>query len=443
MRLLRLSSAVSGGLRRSLATAASYPPWGMMTRLVPADPAAQSANVHLAQPPRASYLCVPMHLVKTAPLPGPDSDLAQKVVGQVCASSGDGLLFLLYSDLRYVKRGADVDPLLAAAAGLTGRRIGRYDLTRFPDITRFVLNPLTHQLARLPDIACIPATKLVYGSRMGLLTQADRGHGPPDRFAVAVPEEGNLNVMLRFLSEKGEWENVAVSPCHLPSAREMVINQETLALGGRLWFVDVTWGVVSADPFSDPPELSFIELPRGSVLPDGAQHGKGVPVDYRRVGVSEERLRYVEVSRKEPFVLSSFVLDKEGSGWTLENRVALSKLWADGTGCPWLPLKEGKTPQIVLLDPLNASVVYLTVDERHVIVLDMNRKEVIGPYLYTGNSDYIPCVLPPWLGSSQIPYAVSQKKKLFSSKMPEKNKTLADDLVGSDILWKSSRFPKN
>jgi hypothetical protein len=127
------------------------------------------------------------------------------------------------------------------------------------------------------------------------------------------------------------------------------------------------------------------------------------PGRFRRVGVSEGRLRYVEVSRKEPFVLSSFVLDEECTGWTLEHRLALTRLWAD-RGYPWLPLKEGRAPQVGLLDPLNSTVVYLTVDQ-HLIVLDMNMKEVIGPSLYTGNSDSIPCVLPPWLGSSRIPSA--------------------------------------
>jgi hypothetical protein len=121
------------------------------------------------------------------------------------------------------------------------------------------------------------------------------------------------------------------------------------------------------------------------------------------VGVSEGRLRYVEVSLKEPFVLSFFALDDEGSGWTLEHRVALSKLWADG-GYPWLPLKQGKTPQIALLHPLNAGVVYLKVD-RHIVVVDMNMREVIGSYLYKTNFDCMPCVLPPWLGSCRIPSA--------------------------------------
>ncbi|EMS54001.1 hypothetical protein TRIUR3_27623 [Triticum urartu] len=190
---------------------------------------------------------------------------------------------------------------------------------------------------------------------------------------------------------------------------------------------------VSADPFSDRPELSFVELPRGSVLPAGAQEDQALglgsmlpdadsilcwrkaPVRYRRVGVSEGRLRYVEVSREEPFLLSSFALDDEGSGWTLEHRVALSK-----------HLPEGKTPQIGLLDPLNANVVYLMVDEQTIIVVDMDRKEVTGSYLSNVDVSYIPCVLPPWLGSTRIPSA--------GKKDPVTNKTLSDVLVRSKIL---------
>jgi hypothetical protein len=263
----------------------------------------------------------------------------------------------------------------------------------------------------------------LFDVHMGLVTQADRRHGPPDRFAVAELPEGDL--MLRFLSEKGKWETVPVSPCQLSSARRMDIHfdYEVLAFRGRLWWVDPTWGAISVDPFSDRPELSFVELPRGSVLPPCAPTRERVTMEfpgyapsdddeddgkvwwclYRRVGVSEGRLRYVEVSTKEPYLLSSFALDDDGNGWTLEHRVALSKLWADG-GYPWLPLKEGMTPQIALLDPLNASVVYLKVD-KHIVVVDMNIKEVTGSYLCKTIFDCIPCVLPPWLGSSRIPSA--------------------------------------
>jgi hypothetical protein len=152
--------------------------------------------------------------------------------------------------------------------------------------------------------------------------------------------------------------------------------------------------------------MSFQDHPavrQGSQQSDDEDDGEVSWHLHRRVGVSEGRLRYVEVSLKEPFVLSSFALDDEGSGWTLEHRVALSKLWADG-GYPWLPVKQGKTPQIALLHPLNAGVVYLEVD-KHIVVVDMNMREVIGSYLYKTNFDCMPCVLPPWLGSSRIPPA--------------------------------------
>jgi hypothetical protein len=73
---------------------------------------------------------------------------------------------------------------------------------------------------------------------------------------------------------------------------------------------------------------------------------------HRRMGVSEGKLRYVEVSQKEPFVLSSYALDDDGDGWTLEHQVALSPLLADaGT-------QEG-TPLIGVINPLNAHAVYV------------------------------------------------------------------------------------
>ena len=107
--------------------------------------------------------------------------------------------------------------------------------------------------------------------------------------------------MLRFLSDKEEWDTVEVSPpCQIPFGRRMKVDQEALAFGGRLWWVDVTWGVISADPLSDRPELSFVELPegaqeeafrRGSPLPgpEGNFWWTHAPVRYRRVGVSEGR----------------------------------------------------------------------------------------------------------------------------------------------------------
>ncbi|KAF6990599.1 hypothetical protein CFC21_007768 [Triticum aestivum] len=423
MPLRRRLLGLSGGLRRSLATAATHPPWAMINRTVEVVEA-PSADVRLAEPPLVSELCVPERLVKTRGSPDPDGDVVQSLAGGVFAASGDGLLFLSCLDLRSTAPGASRVRL--HPSGL--------DPTHVPSVTRLVCNPLTRELRRLPDSGFDPVGDVLCGLNMGLLTQADRGHGPPDKFAVADLRQGNH--MLRFLSETGKWENVALSPCQVPLARRQPVtpDQATLAFGGRLWWIDLSWGAISADPFSDRPELSFVELPRGSVLPAGAQkeafrRGSLLPdaegrawwkqasFSYRRMGVSEGRLRYVEVSHEEPFLLRSFVLDDEGTGWTLEHRVVLNKLWGSTMG---LPLQERGSTRIFLIDPLNANVVYLTAHRIAVVAVDMDRQEVIGCYPY--RSDLcMPCVLPPWLRSSRIPSA--------GKKYVEKNKTLADVLV--------------
>uniref|UniRef100_A0A8R7PD66 Uncharacterized protein n=1 Tax=Triticum urartu TaxID=4572 RepID=A0A8R7PD66_TRIUA len=102
-----------------------------------------------------------------------------------------------------------------------------------------------------------------------------------------------------------------------------------------------------------------------------------------------------------------------------EHRVVLNKLWGSTMG---LPLQERGSTRIVLIDPLNANVVYLTAHRIAVVAVDMDRQEVIGCYPYR-NDLCMPCVLPPWLRSTRIPSA--------GKKYVEKNKTLADVLVRS------------
>ncbi|KAF6996363.1 hypothetical protein CFC21_012708 [Triticum aestivum] len=414
-RLLGLSAAVSGGLRRSLATAAAHPPWVMLNREAQVV-GAWSAAARLAEPPHVSELRLPEHVIEA--FPAPDRYVLQLRAGAISGASGDGLLFLSVLNARFTPPAAGEQPAVLEHA-------------HAPRVTRLVCNPLTRELSRLPDFVSDPKYDFVLAAQMamGVLTQADRGQGPPDRFVAALL---NGEQMLRFRSETGEWEAVALSPCFfpLPRPRRVTLDQETLAFGGRLWWVDLSWGALSADPFSDRPELSFVQLPRGSVLPEGAQDqarslGVNTPFKYRRMGVSQGRLRYVEVSREEPFLLSSFVLDDEGSGWMQEHRVVLNKLWASHMS---LPLQQGATTRIVLIDPVNANVVYLAVDTLAVVAVDMDREEVIGSYPYSDTA-CIPCVLPPWLGSSRIPSAGGKK-------FVWKNKTLVDVQVYSDSYYK-------
>ncbi|KAM0869924.1 hypothetical protein ACQ4PT_040360 [Festuca glaucescens] len=438
-RLLGISAGVSGRLRRSLSTGAtSRPPWVLFEQAAAAGGSRLRSSACIVEPPGFSQLSVPALNVNTSDVPDPDSDVVQILCGKVCSASGDGLLLVTVYDMR-----APAPILAKQGAHHVRQMITEIVPEHYPDTTRFLCNPLTGQVTRLPDIGDGP-TQLLCGPHMGVLTQADRGHGPPDRLAVA---ELQGNRILRFLSDTGHWELAATAPYQLPLARRVYFergqhDQEAVAFGGRLWWVDLTWGAISADPFSDRPEPRFVELPRGSVLParveaptrrllrtveEGEALRRGGLGRYRRMGVSDGRLRYVEVWDREPFVLSVFALDDEGSAWTLEHRLVLSRLWADGDH-PWLPLPEKTTPQISALDPLNGNVIYLSVGE-HVVVVDMNREEVIGSSPRDGTSSCVTCVLPPWLDSSRIPAA---EEFAFSGKKDDgENKTLADVLVRS------------
>lgn len=314
------SAAVSGRLRRSLSTAgvSQYPSWAMKHQTLPATasvpPSPLGASVQLADPPRESFLRVPEYLLNASARPDPSrSRSKQYFAGDICSASGDGFLLISYLDTRAT------DPVLDKEA----RQVYGMDPDHVPDITRFVCNPVTAELSRLPDID--GTSKLLSGgtTNMGLLTRADRHGrpGPPDRYAVAdFVEDSRHWVMERFLSETQEWEIVVSAPFRLPRApRGMCLEQEALAFGGRLWWVDLTWGAISADPFDDRPEPRFVELPRGSVLPERTERSvvfaQGLP-RYRRMGVSEGRLRYAEVSQREPFVLSSFVFSAAAGCWS-------------------------------------------------------------------------------------------------------------------------------
>ncbi|KQJ87767.1 hypothetical protein BRADI_4g13420v3 [Brachypodium distachyon] len=376
-----------------------------------------------------SQLRVPEHLAMHSgglPLPDPDDGVVRLLACQACCTSQDGLLLLSIEDIRLSDQGGD----------LLRRFTGLADPHQLPGMTHYVFNPYNREISScLPEIE--GPKKILAGFNLGLLTQADAGRpGPPDRYAVAEMDmEGHL--MLRFLSETGEWEIVQGSPCQLPAGRRLVPDQEVVAWNGKLWWVDLTLGAIFADPFSDRPEPCFVQLPSGTVLPadmsvkafhEAVRRGnhdrwKRQPELYRRVGVSGGWLRYVEVSQEEPFVLSSFKIDADGSGWTLEHRVALSRPWADG-GHPWLPLQGEMTPQIGDLDLAEANVVYIKLG-KHIVCVDMHREEITGHCPHGDDEDVLTCIITSWLPTTRIPAFPGKKDAT-------KRNTLADVLVRSD-----------
>ncbi|XP_037485779.1 uncharacterized protein LOC119364404 [Triticum dicoccoides] len=330
----------------------------------------------------------------------------------VFASSGDGLLLLKATWHRF-----------SAHASLDSPR-PREVLAKEEHVL-YVCNPVTGQLVRLPPSW---GTKHLT-TATGLLTQADRGRGPPKRYAAAELIEALKDdvvhfVLCRFRSETGKWDvKERLSP--LPPGRLMRMrNHEVLAFAGRLWWVDVSWGAVSADPFKDEPQLGHVKLPEGSELPDQDANEGLELTKHRRMGVSDGRLLYVEVSEEEPFQIKSFVLDGESGPWALQHQVSLDTLWpngGDGT-------KE--RPLVVAIDPLNTDLLYLNMGSEEIVSVDLRRNRVIGAYSVLSSdiptrcrlaNIFLPCVLPSFLGSSLI---------------PGKRKTIADTLVRVDSCKK-------
>ncbi|PNT63286.1 hypothetical protein BRADI_4g13807v3, partial [Brachypodium distachyon] len=381
--------------------------WYLLSKTAAAAGPAPGPAVAFASPPSISRLCVPQHLAKHScglPLPDPDDDVVRLLAVQACCASQNGLLLFNVQDIRAAA------PILARQGAEQGgnhvrRFTGLADPGQLPGMTHYVFNPCNRDF-------------ILAGFKLGLLTQADAagGFGPPDRYAVAEME-AHLGLMLRFLSETGEWEIVQGSPCQLPAGRRLLPNQEAVAWSGRLWWVDLAFGAVCAEPFSDRPEPHFVQLPSGSVLP--ADMGEKAFREALRRGT---HLPDAEgnVSQVEPFVLSSFKLDTDCGGWTLEHRVALSRLWADG-GHPWLPLQGGTTPLISALDMAESNVVYISVG-KHIVGVDMHKGEVTGDCPAGGGHPVLRCIITPWLATTRIP----GKKDVM------KKDTLADVLVRSD-----------
>jgi hypothetical protein len=114
------------------------------------------------------------------------------------STSGDGLVLLEFIDLA---RKANVVSRHRSAP--TRELPGGF---RDPDVTRFVCNPISGQLSRLPYIN--GTKKSLPWSKMGILTQSELPQQPPARYAVAVLTEENdwgqqSFVMRRFLSHTG------------------------------------------------------------------------------------------------------------------------------------------------------------------------------------------------------------------------------------------------
>lgn len=212
--------------------------------------------------------------------------------------------------------------------------------------------------------------------------------------------------LLRFSSATGEWEEKDVA---YPPSGGLWCSDAVVAAGGRLCWVDLSWGVLSCDPFADEPVLDFVEFPQGGRLRDGlgCLHCADRELSTRRCAqVSAGRFRLVELScgdhgsrrravafrpwmrlrqslsrshRKAPRIVMWTLADSDAGEWKVEHRVNFADIWADEsykeTGLP------KKAPVLALVHPNNPDVVYFFLG-KHLFGVDLRARKVVECEVY-------------------------------------------------------------
>ncbi|CAL5001412.1 unnamed protein product [Urochloa decumbens] len=308
------------------------------------------------------------------------------------------------------------------AAPLTRVDIDRPDKQslawRQTDPRYFLLDATTGSALRLPDPR--PKETILHQALVGVVACPDGG----GRYMVAelVPMLGIKMADLRcFSSDLGEWVIKTVSYPLPPRPLWPIC---TLAHHGRLWWVDYSWMIITAHPFADDPVLRFVPLPRPCLLQYREAHG--VIDEFRYVGVSSGKLRFVDTYRCGPVpnkVTVWTLPNADATEWTLEHEATFADIWTDdsykATNLP------KKFPVLALIHPHNPAVVYFFL-EGHLFGVDVPARKVV-------ECDRYHLVAPPrnypianrFIRAWELPHAVSSGPENWSTDISSSEPTEA------------------
>ncbi|KAL6596629.1 hypothetical protein ACP70R_047272 [Stipagrostis hirtigluma subsp. patula] len=158
-----------------------------------------------------------------------------------------------------------------------------------------------------------------------------------------------------------------------------------VAQGGKLWWFDLSWGLLSCDPTAADPVLLFHGLPRGRAL-DATRPDIH---DHRCVAVSRQKLRYVEIipdhraddrqgSEAATVSMWTWIPGTAGAraiaGWGKSYEMSFAEIWKDDsykeTGLP------EKVPVLAVVCPRDPDVVYFDL-EQHLFGVDVPAHKVV------------------------------------------------------------------
>jgi hypothetical protein len=339
---------------------AASPSWvilGNIPRVSAADgdlPDGADLSLALQAPPRVSLLTIPPRIFPGRPT---DEDFPS-----VIAVDPSGLLLL----------NADQGP----ATGPT--------VIDLPDHQEFCWRPTVAGYfvmdAKSASSFPLPNAKyIMHPGHLGLtVSPADAAHYMVAELQMIIG--GDEADLLCFSSEAGEWVSKKVGYPLNPT--RMLGPNGVVSLSGRLFWVDLSWCLLTCDPFADAPVLRVVPLPQGKALKP--REAWGLLDKYRCVGVSAGKLRFVDMYRNKNATGSAQIsvwtlADPDSTEWTLEYEATFQEICNDATyKATGLPRK---IPVLALIHPTNPDVVYFFVDE-HMLGVDVRARKVVECEVY-------------------------------------------------------------
>lgn len=364
------------------ATAPAPARWGILAtipRVCAADadlpPGHADLSFELAEPPAISVLTVARRV-------SPDR-LTKRNFPSVLAAHPSGLL-LLHATQGITDHAAG--PVVVYGAHGDGTSARKLVTCRREFVHGyFVCDARSATASRLPDPQ---SNRILDAGNLGLLT---RDGGRTYLLAELQPIVGSpAAILLRYSSETGCWASKVLDyPLHdvvRPWAAHGVVS-----LGERLWWCDVSWGLITCLPFEEEPVLQFVPLPRADILPfhrtaqdlqrhacfavsDGAVRFVKIGVP-SRPKVTVQRLKHLTRRHGEgnhPWVtMYTLCSAEDGSSswsWRIDHEVSFSDIWShetyEATGLP------KKDPKLACVDPCNADIVYFFLG-RYIFSVDL------------------------------------------------------------------------
>ncbi|KAM3297551.1 hypothetical protein ACQJBY_039458 [Aegilops geniculata] len=144
--------------------------------------------------------------------------------------------------------------------------------------------------------------------------------------------------------------------------------------GGMLWWVELSYGLLACDPYSDEPELVHVPLPAVIDPLPGKVANLANRGCHSCVKASSGRLRYVQIhGDPDAPVVSTWALTEAGK-WNPERRVPLPDIWADESYLD--AMLPGSLPAFALLDPADPDKLYFFLGSC-IFAVDLRRRKVV------------------------------------------------------------------